>query len=202
MTRPPGADVSGNAPWITLALIVLSVVVSAIAPEPSARFDLLVLDRAEPRPWPWLTTHFLHAGAVHLGWTVFALGCLGLLGEAQHRARFGMSLIAGIVAVDLWFACINVDLRFYCGLSGALNSVLLVTLYVLRGTIPTRWLWLAAVLVVLKVGWEWHTGVALLTHSRWPSAVGAHVAGLAGALPLLTAFIWRDAHARSTGIAP
>ena len=181
-----------NIPLITLTLILLAIAISLIAPEPSARFDLLVLDRAQPRAWAWLTAHFLHTDIVHLGWNVFGFGCLGALGEREDRVRFAMAIAAGIVAVDVWFVWINVDLRFYCGLSGVLNTVLLVTLYALRGRIALRWLILAAVLVALKLGWEWHSGVALLTHSRWPSAVGAHIAGFVAALPLLAVYAWRD----------
>ena len=109
-----------------------------------------MLDRAQPRPWPWLTAHFLHTDVVHLGWNVFAFGCLGVLGEREGRVRFATAIAAGIVAVDIWFAWINVDLRFYCGLSGVLNTVLLVTLYALRGRIAARWLFVAAVLVALE----------------------------------------------------
>lgn len=184
-----------NVPLITLTLIVLAIAIAVLVPEPSARFDLLVLDRAQPRPWPWLTAHFLHTDIVHLGWNVFAFGCLGVLGEREGRARFATALAVGIVAVDVWFAWINVDLRFYCGLSGVLNTVLLVTLYALRGRIAARWLFVAALLVALKLGWEWHNGVALLTHSRWPSATGAHIAGFAAALPLLVVYAWRDRRA-------
>jgi hypothetical protein len=40
------------------------------APRTTQRFDLLVLDRAEPRWWPWLTAHVLHTDAEHMGWNV------------------------------------------------------------------------------------------------------------------------------------
>jgi hypothetical protein len=84
------------------------------------------------------------------------------------------------------------DLRFYCGLSGALNTVLLVTLYLLRGTIAPVWLYAFAAVVALKLVWESHTGVALLTHTRWPSAVGAHVAGYAAGLVTVAGLAWRE----------
>lgn len=197
MTRP---RITTNVPWVTLTLIVLAIAISVIAPEPSARFDLLVLDRAQPRPWPWLTAHLLHTDMVHLGWNVFAFGFLGFLGECEDRSRFLLAIAAGIVAVDIWFAWINVDLRFYCGLSGVLNTVLLVTLYGLRGRVAARWLIAACVLVALKLGWEWHSGVALLTHSRWPSAVGAHIAGFIAALPLLAVYAWHDRRTSATRV--
>jgi membrane associated rhomboid family serine protease len=197
LTRP---RISTDVPWVTLTLIILAIAISVIAPEPSARFDLMVLDRAQPRPWPLLMAHWLHTDPVHLGWNVFAFGCLGVLGEPEGRSRYLTAIAAGIVAVDIWFAWINVDLRFYCGLSGVLNTVLLVTLYGLRGRIAAHWLIAACVLVALKVGWEWHSGVALLTHSRWPSAVGAHVAGFVAALPLLAIYAWRDRRTSATRV--
>jgi hypothetical protein len=58
-----------------------------------------------------------------------------------------------------------------------------------------RWLVAFAGLVTLKLGWEWHTGVALFTHTRWPSAVGAHVAGFAGGVVWAGCAAWLDRRA-------
>jgi rhomboid family GlyGly-CTERM serine protease len=181
-----------RTPILTLALSLIAVAIALIAPENSARFDLLVLDRNEPRWWPWLSAHVLHTDPEHLRWNVLALLCLGWLGEAQSRARFALSIVAGVAAVDAWFAWCNVELRYYCGLSGVLNTVLLVTLYGLRRSIAPRWLIAFAVLVAVKLGWEWHSGTALLTHTQWPPAVGAHVAGFGAGLLLIAVFARRD----------
>jgi hypothetical protein len=119
-----------RTPTITLALALITIVIALLAPENSERFDLLVLDRAEPRWWPWLSAHVLHTDAEHLGWNVLALLCLGWLGETQGRLRFAVSIALGVAAVDVWFAWFNGALRYYCGLSGVLNTVLLATLFV------------------------------------------------------------------------
>ena len=179
-------------PPITLSLTAVALLIYVAAPETSARFDLLVLDRDEPRWWPWLTAHFLHTDPAHVGWNLFAFVCLGWLGEPNQRLRYALSIVAGIVAVDFWFAWSNDGLRYYCGLSGALNTVLLATLYGLRGSIAPRWLVAFAVLVALKIGWEWHSGVALITHTQWPPAVGAHIAGYVAGVLLVAAYAWRD----------
>ncbi len=184
-----------RTPAITLALALAAVVIAFVAPENTARFDFLVLDRDEPRWWPWLSAHFLHTDPEHLGWNVLALLCLGWLGEAQSRLRFALSIVVGIAAVDSWFVWSNVELRYYCGLSGVLNTVLLATLYALRASIDPRWLLAFAGLVALKLGWEWHSGIALLTHTQWPPAVGAHIAGFGAGLLLVAAYAWRDRRA-------
>jgi hypothetical protein len=36
------------------------------------------------------------------------------------------------------------------------------------------------------------TGVALFTHTRWPSAVAAHIAGYDAGVLLVSIFAWRD----------
>lgn len=182
-------------PAITLWLTAIALLIYVAAPETSARFDLLVLDRDEPRWWPWLTAHFLHTDLAHVGWNLFAFVCLGFLGESGRRLRYVLSIIVGIVAVDCWFAW-NTTLRYYCGLSGVLNTVLLATLYALRDSIAPRWLVAFAVLVAAKIGWEWHSGVALLTHTQWPPAVGAHVAGFVAGVLLVAAYAWADRAAR------
>jgi membrane associated rhomboid family serine protease len=179
-------------PIVTGALLLLTILISLVAPEPSPHFDFLVLDREQARPWTWLTTHFLHTDPGHVFWNLLAFGCLGWLGEADGRLRFVSSLFVGIIAVDMWFTFVAHDLRFYCGMSGALNTVLLVTLYTLRGSIAPIWLYAFAAVVGLKLVWENHTGVALLTHTRWPSAVGAHVAGYGAGVLMVAVLAWRD----------
>lgn len=187
-------------PVVTALLLALTTLISLVAPEPSTHFDLFVLDRELVRPWPWVTTHFLHTDAAHLMWNLLAFGCLGWLGEADGRLRFVVSLFIGIIAVDVWFAFFAHDLRFYCGMSGALNTVLLVTLYTLRGTIAHVWLYAFAGVVALKLVWENHTGVALLTHTRWPSAVGAHVAGYCAGVLMVAILAWRDRVSNNVGV--
>ncbi len=179
-------------PTVTLAVGLLMLLIGVLAPEPSSRFDVLVLDRMQPHAWSWISAHLLHTDLSHLTWNVLALACLGWLGEPQARGRFVLALIVGMAAVDLWFTWLAPDLRFYCGLSGALNTVLLVTLYALRGTVGSSWLIGVAVAVAAKIGWELHTGVALFTHTRWPSAVGAHLAGYSAGLALTLGFMWHD----------
>jgi membrane associated rhomboid family serine protease len=181
-----------RTPAIALTLTIVAALVALVAPETSERFDLLVLDRDEPHWWSWFSAHVLHTDPLHLAWNVLALLCLGWLGEAESRARFALSIVVGVAAVDAWFAWSNVALRYYCGLSGVLNTVLLVTLYALRRSIAPRWLVAFAVLVAMKLGWEWHSGIALLTHTQWPPAVGAHIAGFGAGLLLVAAYAWRD----------
>jgi len=181
-----------RVPFATLALCATIVAIALVAPYSSPAFDQLVLDRANPRPWAWVTAHLLHTDWSHVGWNVFALASLGALAEPIDRTRFVVSLVIGVAAVNVWFVEFDTSLRFYCGLSGALNTVLLAALYQLRGAIAAPWLLGVATVAAAKVGWEWHSGAALLTHTRWPSAVGAHVAGFAAGGVLDAAFAWRD----------
>jgi len=190
-THPRRAHTS-TIPVLTLSIVVAMLAIELLASEPSHAFTLLVLDRAAPRPWPWLTTHFLHTDWAHVGWNALAFAILGWLGEPLGRWRFVLSIGVGIAAVDIWFAWFAPNLRFYCGLSGALNTVLLATLYALRDSVPRRALFAVAVLVAGKVAWEGVTGTALLTHTRWPSAVGAHVAGYCAGVLLVLLLAWRD----------
>jgi rhomboid family GlyGly-CTERM serine protease len=181
-----------RTPVIALALALVALALALLAPETSARFDLLVLDRNEARWWPWLSAHVLHTDREHLGWNVLALLCLGWLAETPGRLRFALSIAVGVVAVDAWSAWFNVTLRYYCGLSGVLNTVLIAALYELRHTVARGWLIAFAGLVATKLAWEWHSGVALLTHAQWPPAVGAHIAGFAAGLLLVAAYAWYD----------
>lgn len=190
------APLASRAPLLTLTLTALALVIYVAAPETSSRFDALVLDRDQARWWPWLSAHLLHTDPAHLGWNLFAFVCLGTLAETANRTRYAVSIVVGIIAVDVWFAWADTGLRYYCGFSGALNTVLLATLYCLRGSIGARWLIAFAVAVALKIAWEWHSGAALFTHTLWPPAAGAHIAGFVAGMMLVGIYAWRDRSAR------
>ena len=116
MTRGPAATTTpthtrrwsaATLPLLTLSIVVAMLAVAFLAPEPSHAFALLVLDRAQPRPWPWLTAHFLHTDWAHVGWNALAFAILGWLGEPLGRWRFALSIGVGIAAVDIWFAWLS-----------------------------------------------------------------------------------------------
>jgi rhomboid family GlyGly-CTERM serine protease len=174
-------------PWLTFGLVALAAGLGwgfGAAPE-ALTYDREAIAAGEI--WRLLTGHFVHSDPGHLAWNAAALYLIGSLLEDFGRRQMGAAIIGGIAAVDLalWFGM--PDLEQYCGLSGMLNALLVVTLA--EGWQRTRHLLFAgaALVSVLKLVVEAMMGHGLLVQTAWPSTPMAHVAGFLGGTLL---WIW------------
>lgn len=169
-------------PRFTLFLASLALALYFIAGEAPAS---LVYDRmaiAGGEWWRLFTGHFVHSDGGHLLWNVTALVILGGMLEREQPVLLWTGLLAGMVAVDggLWFGLPHLDR--YCGLSGALNALLLLLLAQLWRTTGHPVVIAVAAASAIKLIVELWSNQALLTHTAWPSVPMAHLAGLCGGL--------------------
>lgn len=172
---------SGLWHTLTIALILVSVFF-VIGPAPVD----WVYDRkglANYEVWRLVTGHLVHSESSHLLWNVIALVMLGGFVE-QHSVRlFWNTLLIGIIGVDSGLFFVLPDLQAYCGLSGVLNSLWLVTLILVWGETRQVWVILLAGISIAKLIIEMHTGKGLLTETQWPSIPEAHLFGFLAVLP-------------------
>ncbi len=175
-------------PVFTLALLMTAIALHGLAPDPA----LLYFNAANIRSgetWRLLTGHFMHADKTHLFWNGLGLVVLGTLIEHRSRLLLLATLGAGIAAVSILLMTPFAELDYYCGLSGALNSLLLVAIW-LEWQATRSWLVIAIALgCVVKVVVEVSQGTSILTHISWPPYAWSHLAGLAGGL--VVAWQWR-----------
>lgn len=171
-------------PLFTVALLILLVVLHAFTPGPeSLAFNASRIQAGEV--WRLLTGHFVHADTHHLAWNGLALAVLGFLIERHSRPLLFGALLAGVLFVDLLLLSPFSMLAQYCGLSGVLNTLLVVALYLewrRGGGFPVL---LVAVASVAKLTWELSQGAALLTQISWPPYPAAHAAGMLGGFVLI-----------------
>ncbi len=170
-------DPERSLPWLSFTLAGLMVALFAtFGPAPEA----WVYDRAAIAAGEWwrlFSGHWVHSDTGHLLWNLGALLLLGSIVESRSRPALIAGLAAGALGVDglLWFAL--PELSHYCGLSGALNAVLLLALFaVWRGSssaVPV----LIGVLSLAKIVLELISRQALFTHTAWASVPEAHLAG-------------------------
>lgn len=174
---------ASDIPWLTLAGLTIATLLWLFAgPAP----DALVYDRsgiAQGQWWRLATGHLVHSDPGHALWDIAALGLLGLLLEGRGRLRLALVGLAGLLAVDagLWWGMPGIDR--YCGLSGLLNSLVVVVLadhWRRHALVP----WLARGLVA-KLAAELATRQSLVLDLAWASLPEAHVAGCAGGLVCL-----------------
>lgn len=137
------------------------------------------------RAWQWLSSHWVHISKQHLIWNISALLILGSLIEQTSRRLVLAALGLGILGVNIYLATFY-SLDAYAGLSGALNSLLVIALYCLYQRAEYR---AAAVITLLlsiaKIIVEMLIQDSLFSKLPWPPVPQAHLAGMLGGLSLI-----------------
>jgi rhomboid family GlyGly-CTERM serine protease len=165
-------------PWRSILLgtgAVLAYLVLGAAPEAWV-FDRVAITHGEW--WRLFTAHWVHSDTAHAGWDITALLVLGVVFEARLQWRLPLAFLIGTIGVDVWLWWGIPALCYYCGLSGILNSLLIVGLLQLWCDIRHPLILLTGVSTVVKLLVEINTGQALLTQTAWPSVPTVHAAGL------------------------
>jgi rhomboid family GlyGly-CTERM serine protease len=140
--------------------------------------------------WRLVSGHFMHADLQHLLWNCLGMAVLGTLIEYRSRNLLIAALGTGIVFVSALLLTPFTQLEYYCGLSGVLNTLLLVALW-LEWKFTRSWLIIIITCgIIAKTLIEVSQGESIITHISWPPFAWSHVAGLTGGLFL----IWVQSH--------
>lgn len=140
---------------------------------------------AQGEIWRIVSGHFTHADLVHLSWNSLGLVVLGMMIEWRSRLMLVAALGAGIVSVSALLLSPFPKPDFYCGLSGVLNSLLLVALWLEWRARRSWMLPVIACCCVAKALIEVSLGTSLVTDISWPPYALSHIAGLIGGLIIL-----------------
>jgi rhomboid family GlyGly-CTERM serine protease len=142
-------------------------------------------DIARGETWRIITGHFMHADSEHLLWNCLGLAVLGMLIEHHSRIMLWAALGAGIASVSALLLTPLSQLEYYCGLSGVLNTLLLVALW-LEWRRTRSWpIIVIAIGSIAKAVIEVSLGASIVTHISWPPFAWSHVAGLIGGLMIV-----------------
>lgn len=128
--------------------------------------EVLVFDRAaisHGELWRLVTGHWVHSDLEHAIWDITALLLLGALFEDRLQWRLPLALLVGTVGVDVWLWWGGPALQYYCGLSGILNSLLVMGLIRLWIDLRHPLVLLTGVAAAMKICVEINAGQALLT---------------------------------------
>lgn len=159
---------------ITICIIALYL---AFGANPEA----LVWQQNTTDVWRWLSGHFVHISTTHLVWNLVAFILLGSIIEQYRKRDLIAGLGIGIAAINLYLE-LGYSLSAYAGLSGVLNTLLVIALFHLCCSDTYR---NAAMLTLvgsmLKIVIEMNSGRSLVAHLAWPPVPEAHLIGwLAG----------------------
>ena len=168
---------SNALPWRSTLLgagAVLAYLMLGAAPEDFV-FDRVAIAQGEW--WRLLTGHWVHSDPAHAGWDITGLLLLGALFEPRLQWRMPLALLTGTVGVDAWLWWVDPTLRYYCGLSGILNSLLIVGLLQLWCDGRHPLILLTGVAAAIKILVEISVGQTLLTGTAWPGVPTVHAVG-------------------------
>ena len=164
---------------LTLCVLVCSLMLLPVAAQEALYFDFG--EWLQGRVRGLLSGHWIHADMHHLAWNVVALGILGVVLEQRSRCLLGCSVMAGILFVDLMLLSPFSTIQRYCGLSGLLNTLLGVVLYLFWQETRSVAVVLVGTLSLSKIAVELGAGQSLFTDISWPPFPLAHLAGILGA---------------------
>ncbi len=114
------------APWFTLSLIFFMIALYIMG---QTYFDLLIFDKqaiCQGQIWRIITGHFVHCSLNHLFWNLFAFAILGTIIEFHKPQQLLPSLLISSISISFWLLIANICYPTYCGLSGALNGLLVI----------------------------------------------------------------------------
>ncbi len=196
MNRKPSPECHGSAalPWLTgLVAVIAAGLWLLLGPAPEA----LVFDRsaiADGELWRLVTGHLVHSDGTHALWDIGALALIGYLMAGQGWRREAIAFGVGVLAVNLGLWWGLPGLERYCGLSGVLNTLMVVALADLWRRFRQPVFPAVGLLLTLKLGVEMAMGQSVLIEPDWPGVPLAHVAGCLGGLAFLMVDRARRAH--------
>lgn len=169
-----------TASRITFALAVLATVMSLS----SGALEVFPLDKQllAVEPWRLFSGHLVHSDGEHLVWNLLGLAILGLAFEPMLRWQLAGVLLAAAAMINGWFFAFDTQLSRYCGLSGALNGLLVLGLlewWRRSGEILPLLIGLGA---SLKIWFEMASGLNVFTDPAWRSVPQAHLIGMLSGL--------------------
>jgi rhomboid family GlyGly-CTERM serine protease len=168
-------------PLLTIGLITMLIGLYFLVPDKTLLY-FSADDIARGDIWRIASGHFTHADLKHLLWNCLGLAVLGTLIEQHSRTQWWAALFVGIASVSALLLSPFSQLENYCGLSGVLNTLLLVLIW-LEWRLARSWLMIViACGSIAKVVIEIYLGESLLTNISWPPYAWSHVAGLTGGL--------------------
>jgi rhomboid family GlyGly-CTERM serine protease len=179
-------------PILTISLVTMLIGLHWLVQDKTVLYFSAV-DIVRGETWRIVTGHFMHADLQHLLWNCLGLAVLGTLIEQRSRIMLWAALGVGIASVSALLLSPFSQLEYYCGLSGVLNTLLLVALWA-EWTFTRSWLIIIITCgSIAKVVIEVSQGASIMTHISWPPYAWSHVAGLIGGLIIISfAFRYRN----------
>lgn len=170
-------------PLCTLLVCALAAFVQAVpALAVAGIYDRVAIEQGQW--WRLITGNLVHLSALHFAADTLALLVVGWLAEQRCGRPLALLYLLAAVAVGAAVYLGVPGLRYFGGLSGVVNAVLVVlTFDGARSAGPARWIWrLLLAAVATKLGAEMSSGATALAVAASPAFVPVPLSHLAGAV--------------------
>ena len=167
-----------RVPWLTIGLSIGMILLFQLKDQ---FFQTLYFSQEatmKGEVWRILTGHFIHCSLEHLFWDLLAFLILGSVLEYHCRKDFYYSLALSCLGVSGWLLCASNHVPSYCGLSGALNGMLVVAAMTLFRQTGNKRFVLVIFATMGKIIFEFFTHQTMFTNLSLQSVPSAHAAGL------------------------
>lgn len=171
-------NLSHGLPWRTLGVVTLAVSLFLL---PETIFEALLFDRQaifSGELWRLLSGHLLHGDNNHLSLNLLAFLILSTIIEHSSPKQYWSTLLFSMTGVAVGLLLWSTELNYYCGLSGVLNSLLMIVLV-------DRWRMTANPLFIvigigagIKVLIEMQTANAIFSNTSLMVVPESHLLGL------------------------
>lgn len=176
-----------RAPWLT---IILSLIMVGLYFLGTKTFDLFLFDKAailNGETWRFLTGHFVHCNMEHLFWDMAAFVIIGSVIELNNPKHLIPSFLVSCCFVSTWLFIGEPNLTTYCGLSGALNGMLVLAAILQWKATKEKMCLFVLLSTALKIVFEFLNHQTIFTGLAAQAVPSSHAAGfLAGILYLLS----------------
>ena len=174
-------------PWISLGLAVICCLLFLLGDFQALHISTQSADRYAP--WQWISGHLIHVDANHLIWNLAGLVLLGSWLEQFNRWHLVGALAAGMISINFWLVSPASNLNNYAGLSGVLNTLLVVLLWHLWRQRRSKLVLVTGVLSFAKILFEITADSAIFSQTLWPPVPFAHLAGFIAGVTLIVCLL-------------
>ncbi|MBT2971561.1 MAG: rhombosortase [Candidatus Thiodiazotropha sp. (ex Ctena orbiculata)] len=171
-------------PVLTIGTVLLSAIMMTV-PQFHTLFYFELSPVLSGEWWRLLSGHLIHADWEHWIWNITALAFLGSYLERRSKHLWFLAMFIGIASVNMLLLSDWSQLTKYCGLSGALNTLLVIALFHYWRETRSGWVIVAAFICLGKLTLELFTGASLITDISWPPFPLAHLAGILAGVILI-----------------
>lgn len=172
---------------LTLVLVTTSLGLF-LGPAPNEWFYFDIPSISDGQWYRMVLGHFMHADKSHLFWNMLGLIILSTLIEARSRQLLLIAVLIGVLAVSWLLVSPFSRLEIYCGLSGILNTLLVIALWNVWQDTHSRWVIATFIGSLAKIIIEINSQQSLISQVSWPPYPEAHLAGYIAGLISIACF--------------